>query len=352
MLFVGVSAALISIDSSLDRPFGPINLIPQQLSTISYSKIINVDREIIFKTFTDFENYPYVLPNNILSVNNIPERKSAYDIFLIEKGIKTKLTVEFILEPYYKQIIKVIDGDAQGTTIIQTFESYGNGTKILIEIDLKTRGILVPFSFLPQQNVNHAIDTIVTTFVDYSKRSYNQNEKIIDNLYREILLRPVDSQGLVRFSTLLDEGKFTVDEIRSKLLNSEEYRLKILLNDLKEISDLSDDTKNTLDEFYDIVLRRNADVTGLQYFGSALENDKMTLSEIINALLTSDEFYSLPVETRDMNETYRSNESWQIVNQTYYEIHDKYPNKKTVRAYGIFFENGEISLDEIKKLMK
>jgi len=124
------------------------------------------------------------------------------------------------------------------------------------------------------------------------------------------------------------------------------------LTDLKEISDLSEETKNPIDELYNIILRRNADATGLQYFGSAFENGKMTLSEIRNALLTSDEFHSLPVETRELKETYRSNESWQIVNQTYYEIHGKYPDKKTVRAYGIFFERGDLTLKEIKELFE
>jgi len=351
VLFVGAFTTLVYIDSSLERPFGPLNLAPNQLSTISYSKIVDVDKEIIFNTFADFENYPRILTNNILSVNKIPEKQSVYDIFLIEKGIKTKLTVEHTIEPYHKQVIKVIDGDAQGTTINQTFESIGDSTKISIDIDLKTRGILVPFAFLPQHNVDNAVNTIVTTFVDYSNRSYNQNEKIVDDLYREILLRPVDSLGLIKYSTLLEEEKITVGEIRSDLLNSEEYNSKILLTDLKEISDLNQDTKNSINELYDIILRRNADVDGLQYFGSGLENGKITLNEIRNALLTSDEFHSLPSETRELKETYRSNAYWQIVNQTYYEIHDSYPLKKIVRAYGIFYQSGDITLDEIKKLM-
>ena len=345
VLFIGISAALVFVDSSLERPFGPINLVPHQLSTISYAKTVDVDKEIIFNIFADFKNYPHILPNNILSVNNIPEKQSVYEISLVERGIKTKLIVEHTTEPYHKQIIKVIDGDAQGTTINQTFESIGNSTEILIDIDLKTRGILAPFAFLPLPNVNNAIDTIVTTFVDYSKRSYNQNEKIIDDLYREILLRPADSQGLIKFSTLLEKEKMTVNEIRNELLNSEEYHSMILPSDLKEISDLSKNTKNSIDELYNIILRRNADTTGLQYFGSALENGKMTLSEIRSAILISDEFYSLPVETRELEETYRLNESWQIVNQTYYEIHGNYPDKKIVRAYGVFFESGDLTLE-------
>ena len=124
ILFVGIFTTIIHIDSSLERPFGPINLVPHQLSTISYSKTIDVDKEIIFNIFADFKNYPRILPNNILSINNISEKQSVYEISLVERGIKTKLIVEHTTELYHKQVIKVIDGDAQGTTINQTFELF------------------------------------------------------------------------------------------------------------------------------------------------------------------------------------------------------------------------------------
>ena len=352
ILFVGVLGTIISIDSTLDRPYGPINLAPLQLSTISYSKVVDVDKEIIFNTFADFEKYPLVLPNNILFVNNISEELLIYNISLTEKNIKTNLTVEHILEPYDKQVIKVTDGDAQGTTITQTFESNGNGTKILIDIDLKTRGVLTPFTFLPQLNVNHAIDTIITTFVDYSTRSYTQNETIIDDLYREILQRPADPQGLKKFSLLLDDGNMSVDEIRNILINSEEYASNFLPPDLKDVSEINITTKDFLNDVYDITLRRDVDPQGLQYFGSALENNKISKKDIVVELLVSNEFKSLPVETRELRETYASNPSWQIVNQTYYEIHSKYPNEKVIRAYGIFFERGDITLKEIIDLFE
>jgi hypothetical protein len=351
ILFVGVLGTITYIDSTLDRPYGPLNLAPLQLSTLSYSKIFDVDKEIIFNTFADFENYDRILPNNILSIHNISEKLFIYDISLVEQGIKTNLTVEHVIEGSDRQVIKVTDGDAQGTTITQIFESLENGTKISINIDLKTRGILTPFAYLPQHNANHAIDTIVTTFVDYSNRSYTQNEKIVDDLYREILQRPVDPQGLSKFSLLLDEGNISVDEIRDALLESEEYNLIFSINNLKDISEINIKTKNFLDEIYDITLRRDVDSQSLQYFGSALENNNMSKKDIIIELLVSNEFNSQPVETRDLKETYMSNESWQNVNQTYYEIHGKYPEQKIVRAYGIFFEMGDLTLKEIKDIL-
>ena len=338
------------IDSSLDRPSRELNLAPIPLATISYSKIVDVDKEVIFNTFADFKNYPHILPNNIISVTNIPEKQSVYDITLTQMGIRAKLQAEHIIEPYHKQVVEVIDGDAQGTIITQTFEPYDNKTKISIDIDLKTKGILRAFSFLPVWNANHAIDTIVQSFVAYSTRSYNPNEKIIDDLYRETLLRPADSKGLIKYNALLDEEKITIEEIRNELLNSKEYQLKILLSDLKEISDLSEDTKNSIHELYDIILRRNADTNALQVFGSALENGNMSLSDISKTLLMSDEFHGLPVETREKKETYESNEYWQIVRQIYHETHDTYPSNKVIRAYGILLESGNITIEEIQSI--
>ena len=349
VLSVVVFTALIYIDSSLDRPSRELNLAPIPLATISYSKIVDVDKEVIFNTFADFKNYPHILPNNIISVTNIPEKQSVYDITLTQMGIRAKLKAEHIIEPYHKQVVEVIDGDAQGTTITQTFEPYDNKTKISIDIDLKTKGILTAFSFLPVINANHAMDTIVQSFVEYSTRSYTLNE-IIDDLYRGTLLRHEDSQGLIKYSTLLDEEKITIEEIRNELLNSEEYQSMILASNLKEISDLSEDTKNSIHELYDIILRRNADTGGLQVFGSALENGNMSLSDISKTLLMSDEFHGLPVETREKLETYESNEYWQIVRQIYHEIHDAYPSDKVIRAYGILLESGNITLEEIQSI--
>ena len=350
VLSVVVFTALIYIDSSLDRPSRELNLAPIPLATISYSKIVDVDKEVIFNTFADFKNYPHILPNNIISVTNIPEKQSVYDITLTQMGIIAKLKAEHIIEPYHKQVVEVIDGDAQGTTITQTFEPYDNKTKISIDIDLKTKGILTAFSFLPVINANHAMDTIVQSFVEYSTRSYTLNEKIVDDLYRETLLRPVDIHGLIKYSTLLEEEKITIEEIRNELLNSEEYQSNILHVDLKDISDLSEDTKNSIDELYDIILRRNADTNALQVFGSALENGNMSLSDISKTLLMSDEFHGLPVETRENKETYESNEYWQIVRQIYHEIHDAYPSDKVIRAYGILLESGNITLEEIQSI--
>jgi hypothetical protein len=207
---------------------------------------------------------------------------------------------------------------------------------------------LTGFGFLPESNVSHAMNTILSSFVQYSAEK-TQNEKIVDDLYRNILKRPADQDGLLIYTSLLKQNKITPEEIKIELYNSKEYAS---IFNLKNISELSEETVDSINDLYEIILRRSADTHGLQYFGSYLENKDMTLSEIRNSILLSDEFRSLPIETRELKKTYMSNEYWQIVNQTSYEIHGKYPDAKIVRAYGIFFESGDISLKEIKELFE
>ena len=52
----------------------------------------------------------------------------------------------------------------------------------------------------------------------------NKYEKTVDDLYREILLRPADREGLMHFSSLLEDGNITEDDLRELLLNSEEKK--------------------------------------------------------------------------------------------------------------------------------
>ena len=44
------------------------------------------------------------------------------------------------------------------------------------------------------------------------------------DLYREILLRPADREGLVHFYSLLEDGKIIEDDLRELLFNSEEKK--------------------------------------------------------------------------------------------------------------------------------
>ncbi|KFM20118.1 hypothetical protein AAA799P11_00189 [Marine Group I thaumarchaeote SCGC AAA799-P11] len=290
-ILIGSTITYLDI-SKTDRSDVPDNLYPERkVEKITFINKFDIDKEKIFDSIANVSTYPYVLPNNVISVNILEQSENqivAEETF-IELGIKVTLTVKHTVLPYDQHIIEIIEGDASGTKITLTFEEENNFTKITTDADLDLKGLLSPFGFLPKGNMGSAVNTVLSSFVEYSQR-YDNESKIIDDLYREILHRPVDLEGLQYFSALLNEGKITVDEIREELKNSDEFKNQLLPDEIMTLDELSENSKKQVNDLYLEILGRDADIEGLQHFGSLIEIGKMTPEELRNALLNSDEY--------------------------------------------------------------
>ena len=331
LLIVGISTGVMYFDSSLEKPIGPLKIVPNPLSNIIVTETVDVETEKIFTIMADVENYPHVLPKNVLSVKKLEETNSSlvYEMTVQEKGFETTLLVRHDLFPYDEQILTVIDGDAENTVIHQKFQKQDNSTKLITDIEINLSGILSPFQYIPRTNFNHAMGTVLVSFAEYATEK-TKNERIVDDLYREILKRPVDQEGLDYFTALLEKNEITPELIKLALYASEEYIFSLPL-ELKDVDELTDETKNTINELYEIVLRRGADTEGMQHFGSLLEGDRgVTELYIITELLKSSEFDTLPSETRvDEFVGYNkiSKENIDIIKTVYFEITGKAVDK-------------------------
>ena len=180
----------------------------------------------------------------------------------------------------------------------------------------------------------------------------------MDDLYREILKRPADQEALFYFTILLEKNEITPEEIKTALYDSEEYNLPI-----KDLDELTDETKKTIDELYEITLRRGADETGTKYFGSLLEHEKFTELDIITELLKSREFKMLPVEIRYLDGI--SKENLDILFTTYFETTGRDASinmfvlksgslvsaDKLLYALAVFLESKTLTIDEIKNIL-
>jgi len=293
ILAILIGSTITYLDlSKVDRSDVPANLYPERkVEKITFINKFEISKEKIFESITDISNYPYVLPRNVISVNILEQSENeivAEETFT-ELGIKVNLKVKHTILPYEQHIIEIIEGDASGTKIIQTFEEENNLTIITTDVVLNLKGLLSPFGFLPRLNMDSAINTALSSFVEYSQR-FDDESKIIDDLYREILHRPVDLEGLRYYSPLLQEEKITVDEIREALKNSEEFKTQLLPDEIKTLDELSENTKKQVNDLYFEILGREADPQGLQHFGSLIEIGKMTTEELRQALLNSTEY--------------------------------------------------------------
>jgi ribosome-associated toxin RatA of RatAB toxin-antitoxin module len=288
-IVLGVSFLIFILDSSPDLSGEILSVLPQKVTDFETSSIIDVDRKTIFNLMSNIEIYPNILPRNINHVNilsQIGNEIIAEEEFQ-EVGIKTKLIVKHTIKPYDEHIIEILDGDAKGTTIKQFFEDYEHKTKLITKVHLNFDGVISVFSYIPESNMIHAVNTVTSKFVEYTQK--NVFEKTVDSLYLEILKRPADVDGLLHFSSLLENGEMSEDEIRFELLNSTEREsMNNETIDFKPVSELTDQTKDVINDLYQKILLREADPDGMYHFGNMLEND-VSSDEIRNILLLSDE---------------------------------------------------------------
>jgi len=158
---------IISMNYYIGNPVLP-EKIEKNLET---TYILDIERKKLFDTMADLKNYPTIFPNNVLLVNIINQSENI--IFAEEKlseaGITTKIIVKHTIFPYEKHIVTIMDGDAQNTTIITTFEDFNSSTKLNVKTNMSLKGILIPFGLLPQNNLENVIDTIIFGFEDYAK---------------------------------------------------------------------------------------------------------------------------------------------------------------------------------------
>ena len=228
-----------------ERPF--IQFGGTKLNEIKTESIFNVDKEIVFNIMANVGNYHHVLPQNVLSVKIIEEETNLIiaEYILIERGIKVTVLAKHTLTPYNEHVIEILDGDAKGTKIIQTFIEDEGLTKISTDVELKLKGMLKPLYYLPKNNFAHAISTVNTNFVEYTKMFDSPNVKIIDDVYRDLLLRPVDHKSLEYWLPQLQSGLINLDDIRNSLLNSKEKKIADLnyLSIDEKLMKLSDNTK-------------------------------------------------------------------------------------------------------------
>jgi len=199
-------------------------LVKDPVIQFTIVKQFEIELDEISNVFKEVENFPKILPRNIQSVE-IMEKNKNY-ILAKERFSERGIGVEFLVEHKWnnnQHSIKILDGDAKDTTIIQTFEKINNSTKITTDVNIKFKGLLSVLRYIPQPNLIHATETVLDVFFNYAKGFDNKFEKQIDELYRDILLRPADRNALEYYSNQLKNSKMTLDEIKETLQNSDEY---------------------------------------------------------------------------------------------------------------------------------
>jgi len=168
LVFLVWTFVIIFMNYSIGNPIFPEKIEKE----IEFTRIVNVDKLALFETMADIRNYPKIFPNNVISVNIINQSENV--IFaketVSEAGITTDIVTKHVLFPPDKLIVTVVDGSAKNSTITIMFDELNSSTKLTTKIEMELRGILMFFGFLPQNQFQSAMNTVISGFVDYTNK--------------------------------------------------------------------------------------------------------------------------------------------------------------------------------------
>jgi len=150
-------------------------VIGEKVFGFTQTKLVNMKHTTLFEIMADIENYPQILKDNFISVKILNKTSLGIDdtIFAEQKvtqsGVITTLQTKhsFFKDTIHK--IEVINGDAKGTELSVNFEPNGNSTLLTVEAKIRVSGILAPFGFLVQSNLESALNTIIDQFIEYAE---------------------------------------------------------------------------------------------------------------------------------------------------------------------------------------
>jgi len=137
------------------------------LPRFSLEKIVNSNRENVFEIFSNFENYQIIIPQHYPSVRIRSMRGgvSVVEEHLILGTMELLIMAKHVSQKPILHEMTVIGGDAKGSKIKQEFISLENGTKVLVDVDLKFKGKMKISVMFGKNNFKQNYDDVLDDFV-------------------------------------------------------------------------------------------------------------------------------------------------------------------------------------------
>lgn len=112
------------------------------MSEFTLERIVNTKRKVVFEILSNYENYQKLIPQHFPSIR---VRSIRGNVAVVEEHLNLGGEEMVIMSKHVSQEpalheIFVIGGDAKGSHIKQQFIEHPEGTKILIDVNLKLKG--------------------------------------------------------------------------------------------------------------------------------------------------------------------------------------------------------------------
>ncbi len=133
---------------------------------VRVEKIIKAEKDKVFSTMTDFENLPSKLPQIFKSVKIISREGNSLvtEEFVKMAGRDITQKVKHVIQPTEKHEVFILEGDAKGSHIVESYEETSEGTKIIVEGDFKLAGKLILLGFFAKVKIEKSITEVMDEF--------------------------------------------------------------------------------------------------------------------------------------------------------------------------------------------
>jgi coenzyme Q-binding protein COQ10 len=137
------------------------------LSKFSFEKTVNAKRELVFDVFSNFENYQKLFPQHYPSVRirSVRNNVSVVEEHLNLGDRELLVMAKHVSKPPVLHEVFVIGGDGKGSHIKEQFIDVLDGTKILIDVNLKLKGKMMILGLFGKNKSRQDYEQILNDFV-------------------------------------------------------------------------------------------------------------------------------------------------------------------------------------------
>ncbi len=133
----------------------------------SLEKIVRAKRETVYEILSNYENYQKIIPQHFPSVRvrSVRENISVVEEHMTLGDKELVIMAKHVTEEPVLHEVFVIGGDAKGSRIKQQFIEISEGTKIIVDVDLKLKGKMKMSSMFGKNRFEEDYSKILDDFI-------------------------------------------------------------------------------------------------------------------------------------------------------------------------------------------
>ncbi len=133
----------------------------------SLEKTVRAKRETVYEILSNYENYQKLIPQHFPSVRvrSVRENISVVEEHMNLGDKELVIMAKHVTEKPVLHEVFVIGGDAKGSHIKQQFIEISEGTKIIVDVDLKLKGKMKMSSMFGKNRFEEDYSKILDDFI-------------------------------------------------------------------------------------------------------------------------------------------------------------------------------------------